>query len=311
MTHLSHSVSGSEVFQDIAEGVCSSSQAGLDLCRLVILEHSVLQGHLGEVHSATRLPGLTNQVFWLDSVEGAFVLRLPRPETLGLIDRAAEKFNLEVAANAGVALSPVFCDPASGVLLSIAITQKQEPVLPADLGRLVGRLHQCETRFKGEFDFAKLVAAQMALLTGREDLLIRFAPLAAALAGLLPVEETGLVCSHCDLSPGNVLSSAAGPILIDFEYAAMGPAAWDLAYAVLEHAYGPRDEANFLQGYCETGRAVPSVGELRSMKVRCDALSALWALAQSAQGNDAGDFVAFADLRIARALKAADGTPSL
>ena len=80
------------------------------------------------------------------------------------------------------------------------------------------------------------------------------------LEGLRRSRAVGLV--HGDPSPGNVVVTAAGPVLIDFDLAGAAPVTWDLTVAVVQvrrfgqpadgitrliRAYGrdPRDEAGF------------------------------------------------------------------
>ncbi|MBD1547152.1 choline kinase family protein [Roseibium aggregatum] len=265
-----------------------------------------LQEILDPVLSVFRLNGLTNRVYRVTTPGGDFALRLPRPENAGLIDRQAEAHNLALAGEQGIAPPALVLDPRTGILLTRAIGQGGAPgsVEPAALGRLVGRLHSAPLRFRGMIDPDGLIAHQRASLSGRPDLLSVFDPLADALARLGPVADAhGSVPSHGDLSPGNVLAGSDGPVLIDWEYSAMASPAWDLAYAILEHEFDPGEERAFLEAYAahRPGMADP-VPEILRMKVRCDAVSVLWALDQARKGNASADFDAFARTRLERAL---------
>jgi len=269
-------------------------------------ENPDLQTLLGSVQSAVPLSGLTNRVYRVTSPAGSFALRLPRPENAGLIDREAEAHNLALACEHGLAPPVLFVDPRSGILLTRTVAQDDPPksVTPGELGRVVARLHSAPMRFRGSIDPDGLVARQRACLAGRPDLVSRFDPLTDMLERLGPVADThGAVPSHGDLSPGNVLAATDGPVLIDWEYSAMASPAWDLAYAIQEHDFDAMAERDFLDGYEENGNAITGLRrEVLKMKIRCDAVSVLWALGQAVNGNEAADFDAFARTRLERAL---------
>lgn len=266
-----------------------------------------LQEALGSVLSVSRLNGLTNWVYRVTAPGGDFVLRLPRPENAGLIDRQAEAHNLALACEHGIAPPALVLDPRTGVLLTRAIGRGGKPrrADPAALGRLVARLHSAPLRFQGVLDPDSLIADQRVSLASRADLLSVFDPLADILVRLGPVAGIHVqVPSHIDLSPGNVLAGANGPVLIDWEYSAMASPAWDLAYAILEHDFDEGEERDFLKAYTEQGPGMTDPGpEVLRMKIRCDAVSVLWALDQAMKGNGAADFDAFARTRLERALR--------
>lgn len=254
----------------------------------------------------TRLDGLTNRVYRLGTPDGDFVLRLPRAENAGLIDREAEAHNLALACEHGFAPPAVILDPCSGILLTRAIGPRasSEPVGPAALGRIVADLHSAPLAFRGVTDPDSLIARQRADLGAHPDLVASFEPLADVLERLGPSSDVlAPVPSHGDLSPGNVLFGSDGPVLIDWEYSVMAAPAWDLAYAILEHDFDAGEERAFLAAYAETGNSIEGLQrEILKMKIRCDAVSTLWALGQATKGNSATDFEAFARTRLKRAL---------
>jgi aminoglycoside phosphotransferase (APT) family kinase protein len=96
------------------------------------------QRHLNQVHAAlatipglarfdpadfsvTRLGGLTNLVFRIDTPDGAFVLRLPGKGTEDYIDREVELHNAIAAARAGVSAEVIYARPGSGLMLTRCI----------------------------------------------------------------------------------------------------------------------------------------------------------------------------------------------
>ncbi|WP_417712411.1 choline/ethanolamine kinase family protein [Roseibium aggregatum] len=286
----------------------------------VILEafenHPDLHRLCGTPLTATAFPGLTNRVFRLEAGKGTFFLRLPRLEDAGSIDRKAEARNLSLAADAGLAVPPVFCDPATGVLVTRAVEVSGAPAgllgqtshgLAQALGQALGRLHGSGAAFEGRLDPDCVLQAQWQGLrdaaglgvemAGLEEVLQLRATVTAGSAGSVYVP------SHGDPSPGNCLMTAERLWLIDWEFSAMSDPAWDLAYAVLEHQMGPDQEGVFLQAYAATGADLPDARRLFVMKAKCDGVSALWALEQAAAGRDEAVFLPFARQRRQRALQ--------
>jgi thiamine kinase-like enzyme len=256
--------------------------------------------------------GLTNRVFRLETEKGAFFLRLPREETVGIVDREAEAVNLSLAAELGLALPPLFCNPGAGVLVTGAVDVVDDvpPDLPQNLGASLGRLHASGAQFEGQLDPDAVYRAQREELGSVPDFRAEMAPLDEALQDLsrtmrLKTDAVQLVPSHGDLSPGNCLSTADRLWLIDWEYSGMSDPAWDIAYAVQEHDFSEDQESRFLKAYCGTDAAdlIPDTTRLEFMKARCDAVSALWALEQVAKGRDSSVFLSFARARKDRALE--------
>ncbi|MEP2705076.1 MAG: phosphotransferase [Roseibium sp.] len=273
--------------------------------------HPVLAEICGQLHGSVPQSGLTNRVFRLSADTGDYFLRLPRAETVGMIDRHAEALNLKSAADQGLALPAVYCAPDSGILLTEAVETLH--VLPGDfpreLGAAVGRLHSSGAEFDGMLDPVAVYKAQKLKLSQYPDLLEETGALDRALIPTgefsNPVDgELFLVPSHGDLSPGNCLATGNKLWLIDWEYSGLSLPAWDLAYAILEHEFSIEEERRFLQGYSDIGanRFLPSEDQLIVMKSRCDAVSALWALEQVARGREAETFRLFAQERMQRAL---------
>lgn len=275
--------------------------------------HSELFKICGAVRAAKRQAGLSNRVYRLEADKGCFFLRLPRPETAGMVDRFSEAWNIGLAAGLSVAFPPIFCEPESGVLLTRAV----EPVtlapddLPVLLGRAIGRLHKSGANFKGRLSADRVIDAQRKAVSSRSDLLREVEALDEALVDLASL-ETGslqkvLVPSHGDLSPGNCLATSDKFWLIDWEYSAMAAPEWDIAYTVLEHEFSSAQEMLLVEAYQTVvpDARCPTPRQLEIMKVKCDAVSALWALEQLRQESDRTDFLGFARERRDRALSRA------
>ncbi|WP_330563320.1 choline/ethanolamine kinase family protein [Roseibium sp. FZY0029] len=284
-----------------------------------ILETFETHHHLHEVCgaplTAMAFPGLTNRVFKLHAEKGTFFLRLPRREAAGSIDRKAEARNLTLAADAGLAVPPVFCDPCTGVLVTRAVEVHTEAAhrgqppqaLAEALGEVLGRLHGSGAAFEGRLDPDCVLEAQWHGLRNMSDLHSEMDGLEKVLklraASMSGSAGLGYVPSHGDPSPGNCLMTDERLWLIDWEFSAMSDPAWDLAYAVLEHQMRPDQEDVFLQAYAATGADLPDAARLGVMKAKCDTVSALWALEQVAAGRDEAVFLPFARQRRQRALQ--------
>jgi len=254
--------------------------------------------------------GLTNRVFRIRAELGTFYLRVPHPEAAGSIDRRAEAHNLDLAVACGLALPPVYCDAASGVLVTRAVTvlDPSPADLPRQLGQALGRLHVSGSGFQGRLDPNEVFQAQRERLpksganaTEQEELFRAIEGLEARTGA---AEFGPLVPSHGDPSPGNCLAVSEHLWLIDWEYSAMAVPAWDIAYAILEHGFAETAERLFLESYCATtaGALCPSEPHLELMKAKCDAISALWAFEQVAAGRDKPLFLTFARARRDRVL---------
>ncbi|WP_157738900.1 phosphotransferase [Labrenzia sp. VG12] len=271
--------------------------------------HPGLLETCGKPLQATASRGLSNRVFRLEAERGTFYLRLPLKQQAVRVDRVAEAHNLALAARLCLAVPPLYCDVEDAILLTraVAVADPPPPTLPERLGTALGKLHASAEPFKGELDPGAVNREQLSRLPQEGVLSAEWQDLARALSALetQECEQTALlVPSHGDVSPGNCLLSADGFWLIDWEFSAMAPPAWDLAYAILEHDFCERSEMVFMESYCAegAGHLRPSTRELDVMKARCDAVSAFWALEQLVAGRDETVFLPFARERRDRLL---------
>lgn len=255
--------------------------------------------------------GLTNRVYRLETDKGTFFLRLPREETAGLVDRAAEANNIALAASLGLALPPLYCNSDAGILVTPAVTVVGSipQDFPQSLGNTLGRLHVSGVKFSGVLDPNEVYRAQRESLKSLPEFEDEFEPLELTLQHHLAgsghdVSSQELVPSHGDLSPGNCLVDQDRIWLIDWEYSGMSEPAWDIAYAIQENDFSVDQEQQFLGAYrgATGSRLFPAATRLELLKARCDAVSALWALEQVNKGRDPDVFLQFARERRDRAL---------
>ena len=100
--------------------------------------------------SASRLAGLSNASFLLDTPRGRFVLRVPKRDPGDFVDRAREIEAARIAARLGIGAELVDADPATGRLLTRWIAGarplsaraiRRTPDLLGRIGRTFARLH--------------------------------------------------------------------------------------------------------------------------------------------------------------------------
>lgn len=259
----------------------------------------------------TRLTGMTNRVYKVETGRGAFSMRIPGPGTAEIIDRGAEEHNARAAAAAGVAPELVQFGP-DGVMVTRFIAG--EMLLPARFrddptaidraADALLRLHHRASPFAREFHVFEIAESYVALLTrkgaplGAEHLglLDQAMPLRAALAA----RPTALRPCHCDPTGANLIDDGAKVWLIDWEYSAMNDPMWDLAYLSLEAAFDAALEERFLGAYFGRRPYDRDLARLEAFKVLCLLLSGLWARVQHASGNRSVDFAACAEATLAR-----------
>ncbi|OIN09219.1 phosphotransferase [Oceanisphaera psychrotolerans] len=195
--------------------------------------------------------GYTNRCWRLDTVEGAYWLRLgcEAPASLG-IDRRRELRAHQAAAEAGLAPAIRYARPECGLLILDWLDEPdwcgREPDLPLLMSR-VARLHRIES------DLPLLDLAAQA-----DHYLRQLAPLAAELAAFVPRFVSPLlnpaftpVFCHHDLNAANLLGER--PWLLDWEYAARGDAAFELAVMADSFGLTPTQERALLAAYADAG----------------------------------------------------------
>jgi thiamine kinase-like enzyme len=270
--------------------------------------------------TATPLPSLTNRTFRIECASGVYALRLSRPGSAAIIDRHAEFHNAVLAAELGLAPAIVFFDPADGLMLTrfvegaggLSPAAMRQPDRLAAASALLRRLHDSGARFRGEMDLFAMLDRYLAI-AGPEAPAAR--ALAAARIAMRPVQSAleahrdPMVACHIDPTPDNFLDAPGRLYLIDWEYAAMCEALWDLAGLSIEAGLDTDADAFLLHSYfgAPTQR---QEGRFLLLKASLDLLAAAWDVVQATQGNPSGDFAGDAQARLAR-VEAALGEPGL
>ena len=217
--------------------------------------------------------GITNRNYRVDVGDRAYVIRLPgeRTELLG-IDRAGELEAAKRAATLGIGPGVFGVLPGTGTV----ITEFVAGVAAADPGAL-------------------LVAGRLDAVVDAIAALHRSGPIEAA---FVKVGAPPVPC-HNDLLPANVLFDGDRPWLIDYEYAGMNEAMFDLANLSVNAGFDPAADDRLLGRYTGLPPTDSARAQLTLMKVVSEMREGMWALVQQGISSLAGfDFGVYAAERL-------------
>ncbi|MGH6925467.1 MAG: phosphotransferase [Propylenella sp.] len=260
----------------------------------------------------TRLEGLTNSVFKVETDGEALCLRIPGHGTEAIVDRRREEVNARAAAAIGVTPEIVHFGE-DGVMLTRFVAGA--PLTPERLSENPGALeraatalrtlHQSAASFAGVFKAFETIDAYVALLGERGAALPARHRKALAFAGparsALGTHPAKLRPCHCDPTGRNLIDTGERVWLVDWEYAAMNDPAWDLAYFSLLSGLDETADGALLTAYFGRRPRAAERARVAVTKAACELLAATWALVQEAQGNRVADFRGYAERVFAQA----------
>lgn len=281
--------------------------------------HQALQNlpHMSGVdtnsYTTTRLGGLTNLVYRVETGDEKLIVRIPGEGTESYIDRSAELHNAHAAARAGVSAKVLWADAATGVMISryidpsITMTPelfKSRTGSPGRAGAGLRNLHQSGETFEFRFElftmideYLKILADKKAQLPeGYADIVRAAEPVKQALAA----HPAALAPCHCDPLCENFLDDGSAMWIVDWEYSGMNDPAWDLGDLSVEGAFTAAQDLEMLRAYYRAEPDAAQMGRVVIYKAMCDLLWTLWGLIQHADGNEAEDFWAYATGRFER-----------
>ncbi len=268
-----------------------------------------------ELREVRPLAGMTNRTYRIVLNGRAYVLRLPGHGVARLIDRGAERHNLDLAVRHGLAPSYLAFDAQSGELLMPALEGarpltaarlRDDPRLRDRALALLKRLHRSRLAFRGRFDPRARLAQYVRLLEARAGALGAEERAAVAevdrLAREVAVPSETLCPCHNDPVPENLLRCPDRLWLIDFEYAGWNDPLWDVADAAVECGCTAEEAELWLVRY---SGCAPRPDELRRLYLwmaMADVLWAIWALLEATFAPQAASGLrAYARDRLARA----------
>ncbi len=266
-----------------------------------------------EISSITRLGGLTNLVYRVDTVDEKLIVRIPGAGTESYINRVAELHNARIAQRAGVSARILWANSETGVMITRLIDPAvtMTPALFASRANAAARagvalrqLHTAPAPFQSRFELFAMIddyldvlkQKQATLPEGYAAVVTAAEPVKAALAAHAPP----LAPCHCDPLCENFLDNGQRMWIIDWEYAGMNDPMWDLGDLSVEAGFTPAQDAEMLTAYFGAPPSAAHHGRMVIYKAMCDLLWTLWGLIQHVERNPAEDFWAYATQRFGR-----------
>ena len=270
----------------------------------------LVPGWRASIHSVTVLPGgITNRSYRVGTTTGDFVVRVPGAQTelLG-IDRRAEASITIAAAQLNIAPAVLCQIPAFGTVVSDFVDAR--PLDPADialptvLGPIIDVLRRLHSHppIIHEFPIFQIVRRHdddARRLSASHSETAALLHLAARIETAIPLHERLSTLCHNDLLPANILLSPHGRVwLIDYEYAGMNHAMFDLANLSINASFDAGSDERLLHQYF--GRITATTwAQLHLFKIVSELREGLWGLVQSAISTSVEtDFAAYADDRL-------------
>ncbi len=261
----------------------------------------------------TRLGGLTNLVYRVQTNDETLIVRIAGAGTGDYIDRAVELHNARAAAHAGISAPILWADPDSGVMISRCIENivTMTPALfqsrdgaASRAGRALHRLHRSGESFRSRFELFAMIDDYLAILSGKAiDLPPGYGAVVTAAQPVkhaLEAAPAALAPCHCDPLCENFLDDGSSMWIVDWEYSGMNDPMWDLGDLSVEAGFSSAQDAALLAAYFARAPSVAETSRVIIYKAMCDLLWTLWGLIQHANGNEAEDFHAYAITRFDR-----------
>ncbi len=253
--------------------------------------------------------GLTNRNFRIDAPGGPYVLRIggAHPELLG-IDRRHEHAASVVAAALGIGPEVVAFveDEAALVTRFIAGTTitpgtASRPELQARIAASIRRFH-AGPKIPGVFSVGGCVRDYVARAKDRGAALpADLGPAMGALAEIERATASGAppVPCHNDLLAGNFIDDGATIRVLDWEYAAMGDALFDLGNFAANLRLDAEGCAGLLAAYAGPPDPV-TLARVRLLQAASDLRESTWGLLQTTASTLNVDYAAYAREHLAR-----------
>jgi thiamine kinase-like enzyme len=246
--------------------------------------------------------GITNRNFRVTLGGAEYVVRLPGKDTelLG-IDRSAELLANQAAASIGIA--PAVAAVVDGCLVTSfvacrALEQREVGAAVEEIARALRAFHDSGVRLPARFwvpelleDYAAIAEARGARLPDGYD---AARGVAARIAVALPLHEPR-PC-HNDLLAGNLIRADDGGriLLVDWEYAGMGDARFDLGNLSVNNEFEEAVEERLLRAYHGEPPTDARRAALKLMRVLSDAREGAWGVVQGAISALDFDFAGYA-----------------
>lgn len=249
----------------------------------------VLQSVVGkkDIKSVTRMGGLTNRTYKIETIDGSYMVRLPGEGTEEIINRADEKVSTELACNVGIDAKLYYFDAETGIKVSEFI-ENSETMCAARLreannirrmASIFKVLHTSGADTKVPFDVIDMAETyEKFILKKGGTMYDDYAEVKAYIddvkSNYMPT-VTKVPC-HNDALCENWVLQGDRMYLIDWEYAGMNDPMWDLADVSLEADFDLDMDRLILDAYFERTATAEEWKAFQINKVLIDYLWSLW-----------------------------------
>lgn len=251
-----------------------------------------------EIVSVERLGGMTNNNYLVETTNRKFIVKFFGKGTEKLINRIAEKNNLENLRDLELDVENYIFDIKEGIKVNEYIENATTfdahyiKTKNKEIAEILQKVHGSSKELEGEFKIFDEIKKYENLIQGE----IKYAyydKIRDKVFGLQShLEEIGIdrKSCHIDLVPENFIEDETGRVyLIDWEYSSMNDPMWDLAALFLESNYRKSEEGDFFKYYYSEKTPV-SIAKIMIYKILQDFLWSLWTIYKEEQGADFGSY---------------------
>jgi thiamine kinase-like enzyme len=256
--------------------------------------------------------GLLNENYRVIRDGQTYALRVPiAPRDLA-VDRAWEANVLGNAGRAGVAPTPVYSDPSTGVLLaqwvdgrSWSVPEARQSQNIRRFAHLLRRVHSLDVpapaRVMSPAKWVDLYGSALRRTPKSRDQDLSAAA-SARLAELADLPMAAEVLCHSDLHTMNLIERAQSLILLDWEYAHVSEAMWDLAGWSANNDFGDETQGELLWNYWGVTPSLNQWSRFRLLGWLYDYICLLWSelylCVRGESGNGVSERAAQLDARL-------------
>ena len=251
-----------------------------------------------EIVSVEKLGGMTNNNYLVETTDRKFIVKFFGKGTEKLINRIAEKSNLEKLRDLELDVENYIFDINEGIKVNEYIENATTfdahyiKTKNKEVAEILQKVHGSGKELEGEFKIFDEIKKYEDLIQGE----IKYAyydKIRDKVFGLQShLEKIGIdrKSCHIDLVPENFIEDDNGRVyLIDWEYSSMNDPMWDLAALFLESEFTSAEEEDFLSHY-ESDKTPVSREKIRIYKILQDIIWSLWTIYKEENGADFGDY---------------------
>ena len=251
-----------------------------------------------EIVSVERLGGMTNNNYLVETTNRKFIVKFFGKGTEKLINRIAEKSNLEKLRDLELDVENYIFDINEGIKVNEYIENATTfdahyiKTKNKEVAEILQKVHGSGKELEGEFKIFDEIKKYEDLIQGE----IKYAyydKIRDKVFGLQShLEEIGIdrKSCHIDLVPENFIEDENGRVyLIDWEYSSMNDPMWDLAALFIESNYRKSEEGDFFKYYYSEKTPV-SIAKIMIYKILQDFLWSLWTIYKEEQGAEFGSY---------------------